>query len=85
MRARVLRFATIAAVALLTGGCVTAAEWTAWRAHAAHFASFEPMGFSLRNREGSAPRVRRRDLEEARAQHWWGDPITVGTAQILER
>jgi hypothetical protein len=43
------------------------------------------MGFSLRNREGEAPRVRRQDIAMAREEAWWGKPVTVSQEQIQER
>jgi hypothetical protein len=43
------------------------------------------MGFSVRNREGTTPRVSRQDISLAREQSWWGKPITVSQEQILER
>jgi hypothetical protein len=43
------------------------------------------MGFSLRNTEGSAPKVTRNDIALARDEGWWGKPITVSQEQILER
>lgn len=73
------------AIALLSSACATSAEWTTWRQHPTHFASGDHLVFSVRNREGQSPRVTRRDLAEAKAQAWWGDPITVKLAQIVER
>jgi hypothetical protein len=72
-------------VALLASACATTTEWAAWRAHPTHFASGDHMSFSIRNSEGGPPEVTRRDLTEARAQAWWGDPVTVSQAQILTR
>jgi len=79
------RWAWLALVVLTTGGCASSAEWAAWRAHPTHFASGDHLGFSVRNREESEPRVRRHDLVASRQQGWWGDPVTVSPEQILER
>ena len=43
------------------------------------------MFFSVRNGEGSPPRVTRQDIALARDEGWWGKPITVSQEQILER
>jgi hypothetical protein len=43
------------------------------------------MGFSVRNRTGTAPRVTRDDISRARDEAWWGKPITVSQEQIQER
>jgi hypothetical protein len=73
------------ATALFSSACATSTEWTTWRQHSTHFASGDHLSFSVRNRESEPPRVTRRDLAEARAQGWWGDPVAVPQAQIVER
>lgn len=78
-----LYLAVVALVAL--GGCATSEEWATWKSHPTHFASGSHMGFSLRNREGSQPRVTRQDIAAARDEGWWGKPVTVSQEQILER
>jgi hypothetical protein len=70
---------------LLATGCATSEEWKTWKEHGTHFASGEHMTFSVRNREGSAPRVSRQDIAKARDEAWWGKPVTVSQEQILER
>lgn len=75
----------IAAFGLLVAGCASSEEWTTWKTHPTHFASGEHMYFSMRNREGSATRVTRADISQARTEGWWGQPITVAQEQILER
>jgi len=42
------------------------------------------LGFSVRNREGGAPRVARRDVEASRNENWWGKVITVSPEQIFQ-
>ena len=66
-------------------GCATREEWATWYEHRTHFASGDHMGFSLRNTEGAAPKVTRKDITLARDEGWWGKPITVSQEQILER
>ncbi len=85
MRPLGLRLLLIGGALLVTTGCATSEEFATWRAHNTHFASGAHMGFSLRNTEGSAPRVTRRDVALARDESWWGKPITVSQEQILER
>jgi len=75
----------IVLAALLVVGCATKQEWSEWKDHPAHFASASHMGFSVRNREGGAVRVTRADLNVARDQQWWGQPITVDQNAVLER
>ena len=82
---RSVRVLLIGGALLAAAGCATSEEWATWNSHSSHFASFSHMGFSVRNTEGSAPRVTRRDVALARDESWWGKPITVSQEQILER
>ena len=77
----------VLAVVALAGlaGCASGQEWSTWYDHRTHFASGEHMFFSVRNKEGKAPRVTRKDIALARDEGWWGKPITVSQEQILER
>ncbi len=75
----------LATTALLAAGCASSEEWDTWKTRPAHFASTDHAAFSVRNRVGTSPRVSRQDIETARQQAWWGRPITVEQAQILER
>jgi hypothetical protein len=80
------RFLLLIGGALLAAaGCATSEEWKTWNDHRTHFASGQHMSFSLRNREGSTPRVTRDNIAKARDEGWWGKPITVSQEQILER
>lgn len=80
-----VRLALASAALLAVAGCATSEEWSTWQSHPTHFASGDHMFFSIRNREGTAPRVTRQDIALARDQAWWGKPITVSQEQILER
>ncbi|PYM36821.1 MAG: hypothetical protein DME15_02615 [Candidatus Rokuibacteriota bacterium] len=75
----------LAAGALLAAGCASGEEWTTWADHPAHFASKDHFVFSVRNTEGSQPRVTREDITQARSQSWWGESVTVSQAEILEQ
>ncbi|HXG17222.1 MAG TPA: hypothetical protein VNK50_13300 [Calidithermus sp.] len=75
----------LAAALLALSGCATSEQWETWKSHPTHFASGSHLGFSLRNREGSQPRVTRQDIALARDEGWWGQPVTVSQEQILER
>ena len=72
-------------VLLSVAGCATGEEWNTWYTHRTHFASYDHLGFSVRNTEGSSPKVSRKDIALARDEGWWGKPITVSQEQILER
>jgi len=85
MRSMRLRLLLLGGVLVAVTGCATGEEWATWKAHPTHFASGEHMFFSVRNSEGSAPRVTRQDIALARDEGWWGKPITVSQEQILER
>lgn len=85
MRTVRLRLLLVGAVLVAAAGCATSEEWSTWKAHPAHFASSDHFLFSVRNREGRAPRVTRQDVALAGNETWWGKPITVGQEQILER
>jgi hypothetical protein len=75
----------LGAVLVAAAGCATGEEWSTWYEHRTHFASYDHLGFSVRNTEGSAPKVTRNDIALARNEGWWGKPITVAQEQILER
>ena len=84
MRRRVLVMLMVT-LAVTAGGCATREEWTTWNEHPTHFASGDHMVFSVRNREGRAPRVARKDITLASNEGWWGKALTVAQEQILER
>jgi hypothetical protein len=75
----------LAVVAVAAAGCASGEEWATWYEHRTHFASYDHMGFSMRNTEGGPPKVTRKDVALARDEGWWGKPITVSQEQILER
>ena len=84
MRNRIVSSALVLGIAVMGFGCATSEEWAEWRSHNSHFASDKHMGFSARNREGSAPRVARSDIDAARSENWWGKAITVSSDQIFQ-
>ncbi len=85
MRSPIQRAGLVVGVLLLSGACASSAEWQEWANHSSHFASGQHMGFSLRNKQGAAPKATRADIAAARSESWWGQPITVQSEQILER
>jgi hypothetical protein len=83
MRTRILAVLFLGGVVTATGACATSEERAEWKKHPTHFASGDHLFFSLRNREGTQPRVTRSDMERARAEEWWGKTITVTPEQIF--
>jgi hypothetical protein len=78
------RIIILLAVALAGSACATSEQWAEWRQHPTHFASGEHAGFSLRHRGANpAPRVSQRDVDTAKAESWWGEPIVVRPEQIF--
>jgi hypothetical protein len=72
------------ATAALGTACASSEQWAEWRRHPSHFASGDHLRFSLRHRgENPTPRVTAGDVEKARFQSWWGDPIVVRPDQIF--
>ncbi len=85
MRSWIARVLFLSGTMLATSACATSQEWNDWLSHSSHYASFSHIGFSARNTEGSAPRVTRSDVDEARNQQWWGKVITVSAEQIIQQ
>jgi hypothetical protein len=85
MRSMDGRLLLAGAALLLAAGCATSEEWATWKQNPAHFASLDHYRFSMTNRVDTTPHVTRDDVEKARAQNWWGRPVTVRQEQILER
>jgi hypothetical protein len=80
------RILILLAVALAGSACATSEQWTEWREHPSHFASGEHRAFSMRHRGANpVPRVSQRDVEKAKAESWWGDPIVVRPEQIFTK
>ena len=85
MRTIVIRAALITGILFLTGACASSDDWGMWRSHSTHFASGEHGFFSMRNnKDGSNPKVTRRDMESSPRENWWGKVITVRPDQIFE-
>lgn len=85
MQARIMRALLFGSIMLAVSGCATSQEWNDWLNHPSHYASFSHIGFSFRNTEGSAPRVTRADIEQARTEQWWGKVITVSPEQVIQQ
>jgi hypothetical protein len=84
MRDGVRRILTLLTVALAGSACATSEQWAEWQQHSTHFASSEHFDFSMRHRGASpTPSVSQRDVEKAKAESWWGDPIVVRPEQIF--
>jgi hypothetical protein len=80
------RILILLTAALAGSACATSEQWAEWRQHSAHFASSEHVGFSMRHRGASPiPRVSHQDVEKAKAESWWGDPIVVRPEQIFTK
>jgi len=76
----------VLAVALAgLAGCASSDEWNTWFTHRTHFASGDHMSFSVRTPETGPGRITRKELTAAREEGWWGKPVTVSQAEILER
>jgi hypothetical protein len=85
MRGKRWRVVLAGGILVAAAGCATNEEWETWKSHPTHFASTAHMGFSVRNRQGTSPRVTREDIARARDEACWGQPVTVSQEQILER
>jgi hypothetical protein len=80
------RFLILLAVTLAGSACATSEQWAEWRQHPSHFASGEHFAFSMRHRGANpVPRVSQQDVEKAKAESWWGDPIVVRPEQIFTK
>jgi hypothetical protein len=78
------RILILLTAALAGSACATSEQWAEWRQHSSHFASNDHLGFSMRHRGANPiPRVRQQDVERAKAESWWGDPIVVRPEQIF--
>jgi hypothetical protein len=85
MRSWIVRALLLGGIAIVASACASSDEWSEWLKHPSHFATGDHLRFSFRNTEGSAPRVTRRDIDEAGAQEWWGKVITVSPEQIIQQ
>ena len=75
----------IALAAAGVAGCATGEEWRTWYTHRTHFASGDHMSFSVRTPDTGPGAVTRRQLALAREEAWWGKPVTVNQADVIER
>ena len=85
MRSWIPRVLLLGSIMLVASACATSEEWSEWLKHPSHFATGDHLFFSFRNTEGSAPRVTRTDIDEARTEQWWGKAITVSAEQIIQQ
>ena len=70
--------------ALAGTACASSEQWTEWRAHSSHFASGDHLFFSMKHQgENPTPKVRQKDVDEAKTQSWWGQPIVVRPDQLF--
>lgn len=84
MRVRIRVLLLLVAAAAAGTACANSEQWAEWRQHGSHFASGQHMLFSLRHQgDNPTPKVRQRDVEAARAQTWWGEPIVVRPDQLF--
>ena len=77
MKVKGLMTAVIAVLPFVSVGCSK-------QVHELRPASRNPAAVGNIN-QGDHKRVTRADVEAARAESWWGRPVTVGQAQIIER
>ena len=69
---------------LASTACATSEQWTDWRSHSSHFASGDHLFFSMKHQgENPTPNVRQKDVDEAKAQSWWGQPVVVRPDQLF--
>jgi hypothetical protein len=84
MQVRIPVLLLLLAAAAGSTACANPDQWSEWREHSSHFASGDHLFFSMRHQgENPTPRVRQRDVEEARVQSWWGEPIVVRPDQLF--
>jgi len=84
MRTRLRVLLLLVALALALTACATSEQWSEWRQHSSHFASGDHLWFSMRHQgENPTPHVRRQDVDRARTQAWWGEPIVVRPEQLF--
>ena len=77
MKVKGLMAAVISVLTFVSVGCSK-------QVHELRPASRNPAAVGNIN-QGDQKRVTRADVEAARAESWWGRPVTVGQAQIIER
>ena len=78
-------FVILTAALIVLAGCASGQEWNTWYEHRTHFASGDHMSFSVRTPDTGPGRVSRTELGLARDEGWWGKPVTVAQAEILEQ
>ena len=82
---RTRSFLILLGVAVASGACATSEQWAEWHSHSSHFASGDHLWFSLRNRgENPTPRVSQQDVDVAKVESWWGQPVVVRPDQLFK-
>jgi len=82
IRRRVLLL--LVGAALAGTACASSEQWAEWRAHSSHFASGDHLFFSMKHQgENPTPKVRKKDVDEAKTQSWWGQPVVVRPDQLF--
>ena len=85
MRSWIAQVLFVGGIMLVVSACASSEEWSEWLKHSSHYATGDHLMFSVRNTEGSSPRVTRGDIDEAGTQQWWGKAITVSAEQIIQQ
>ena len=83
---RIARAVLVVGVMFLVGACASSEDWKVWLGHNTHFASGDHGFFSMKNnKDGSNPKVTRKDIDGARGENWWGIyAVSVSPSQILQ-
>ncbi len=73
-------------VVLGASACATSRQWAEASRHPSWFASWDHLRFSLAHQGHEAtPRVTQTNVQEAKSQSWWGDPVAVRPDQVIGR
>lgn len=79
-----IRLLVLTLAAAAGTACATPEQWAEWHKHSSHFASGEHLRFSMRHQGANpTPRVSQGDVDRARTESWWGEPIVVRPDQLF--
>lgn len=85
MEFRIRTLFVLLGVAVAASACATSDQWSEWHRHSSHFASGDHLSFSFRHQgENPPPRVRQTDIDRAKGESWWGDPVVVRPDQLFQ-